>query len=721
MLGVSMWRDLLFEHSPGAAERLLRLRRKGPVPANLTAGLLENSPVLAAFHTHGTLQRGLWSRYLPLFDDARGSGGTLAAPHSTAPACEQQPRHVGRSHVPLVVEWDVYALRSTFDGAACPPSDPAALLRDTVVQHGTLAQVVMERAFGWEAHRSVQAMSHDMSVPRWLTAYFTALREACRAGDSSTALEAAAAADAPGVAAASTECTNAFASASPPASAPLLSVFLDIKSTRLSAAGVASLVRSLNEAGVHVWGAGSFVLPQLAAVAAVQQSVVCPVRHIAPTGAGAADAAQVAAVCDEALDWLQSRFPAEIASTSTAEASPPPAAATMLTASAAATASSPPRMPCPPPLPLYLFATAAQLQRSLTQFPAAAADASPVDLRAVPVGGSVLFNGGSLLRRAVPSAFAAAFYDDSPDGHADHLPLAAALQACGVAADAAAAVAARVEAAASAAGSDADGAAEPEPASPMPAPAAGAAAMPTADSAAQSSLSWAALAARRAALVHAVHAESALRSAVLPQLYDVDALDLLRSEAAPPCAAAYSDFGAGGAGTGSGTCSGGGIGSGRGSGSGSGGRSLRFGLYTNEQTLEPLAAALLAALAEGERALLPLGFNYGGFHGAVPVQEEQLALWRSECAAEAARLRAAPASSAHALRERPLLNGCLVPWWLTAIGAVPMRVKPRAALPAPSAPSPGPPIIGLASGPTATAVAQLSQVGAGSGPMPATA
>lgn len=653
MLQHTFWRELLCRLSPTAAARLSD-KGAAAVPPQVAAAVLENNPVLAAFYTSLGLQR-------------------------------------------ISVEWDIYAKRTTFDEAGAH-RDPLSLLSDTVVQHGSLGQVVLERGLGWEAHDSVRAMSGEMSVPRWLAAYFTALREA-----SLQPIEAGL----PGTlapissnASAGDSITSAYTAT------PLLSVFLDIKSTRLSAAGVAALVRCLNEAGVHVWGAGSFILPQLAAVSAVPQNVVCPVRDTsspsseAASAAGASDStaapglrghASTTAMCDDALAWLRRRFPAEdIRLTPAPAGSLRPeadAAAAPSTAEAQAQAdasgSLPKRITCPPPLPLYLFSTAAQMQRMLMAHPLPHPPSlsghhdDHDDVWSVPVGASVLFNGGSLLRPSCPPSFAAAFYDETPVGHPDHVPVQAALTACGVDADAAAAVAAHVEAAAAAGGSSASAGCA-EGALPL---VNGAAAVPVQATSSpvgteteSLSLPWAALLARRSALVQAVHTDASLRRALLPALYDCDAMDLLRAEAAPPS---------------------------------HGGRSLRFGLYADEPQLEPLAAALLAVLAEAEQDLVPLGFNYGGFHGSMAVQPRQVSEWRRDSAAAAAQLQSRAASAPEFSLStkdavRRLLNGCIIPWWLVAIGAVPVRVKPqrevwrRAAKPAPEAEEPliGQPVTG---------------------------
>jgi hypothetical protein len=346
LLADSAYRALLAELTPVTADRL-RAAGVGGLKPSAAMLIMENNPVLGAFYTRTALEQNVTSTA-----QMRSTYDVSAAP-------------TGAPHNPVVLEWDVYmnTRHSNVLGSASLPGH-------TVVQHGTLMQILLERVLGWNMHSQVRQLSGDMNVPRWLALYFLSLK---RGGTATTASGS------------KLHLQGAAAIAQEPAAAraPLLSVFLDVKSTGATAHSIAALVRQLNAAGVHVWAVGSFVYPQLAAVAGCQQSVACPVPALAP-------GSDPSAVCDDALRWLRGAFPAE-------ELPPDVPELRSCAPSSSPTPLCAPSIDCPPPLSFYLCSSAAQVQR------AAAAGA-------LPRNACVVFNGGSLVRREISSELQRALY-----------------------------------------------------------------------------------------------------------------------------------------------------------------------------------------------------------------------------------------------------------------------------------------------------------------------
>jgi len=366
LLADSAYRAMLTELTPVTADRL-RAAGVGGLKPSAAMLVMENNPVLGACYTRTALEQNVTSTAL------------MRSTYDKCTALTCAP------HNPVVMEWDVYmnTRHSNVLGSAGVPGH-------TIVQHGTLMQILLERALGWNMHSEVRQMSGDMSVPKWLALYFASLK---RGGTAMTP---------PG---SRLHLQGAAAMAQEPAAAraPLLSVFLDVKSTGATADSIAALVRQLNVAGVHVWAVGSFLYPQLAAVAGCQQSVACPVPALAP-------GADPSAVCDDALRWLQSAFPAEDL---------PPNLPELRSCAPSASPTPPcaPSMDCPPPLAFYLCSSAAQVQR------AAAAGT-------LPRNACVVFNGGSLVRREISSDLQRALYMPvRPQLEAARIN--AVLQACG--------------------------------------------------------------------------------------------------------------------------------------------------------------------------------------------------------------------------------------------------------------------------------------------------
>jgi hypothetical protein len=230
MLREKKWRELLHTLTP-ASSRRVALAHAGAI---LTGGDgasssalmrdLENNPVLAAFGTADAVRRGKGR------DPATGA------------------------HNPIVVELDVY-LAPEHTSSSSPSSFSSSSALDvasrTVVSHGSLLQTAAERLLGYSMHASLLLETGGMTIPKWIEVYLEALSIAAphvRVHDGSTDAGAAGGG-------------NPWSPS--PSPSPLLSVFLDVKSASASPQTLHALVRGLNAMGVHVWGIGSFVHPQV--------------------------------------------------------------------------------------------------------------------------------------------------------------------------------------------------------------------------------------------------------------------------------------------------------------------------------------------------------------------------------------------------------------------------------------------------------------------------
>lgn len=226
VLSSDAWRAQLASRTPAAYRRVAAaLAASGAAPhTGVAIAALENSPILAAF----------------------GSAQVHAGAGGAGPA----PPH---AHHAVVLEWDTHlepgAVREAAHalgeegrgGARLAPSHraqlSAALAGSMVIAHGSLWDTLRERALGLAAYAEVKAVSGDMHVRHWLEAYFGAL------GDMAPALAAA---------------------AQPRGTPrPLVSVFLDVKSSLPTPPVLGLLVEGLNAMGVHVWGVGSFLHTQV--------------------------------------------------------------------------------------------------------------------------------------------------------------------------------------------------------------------------------------------------------------------------------------------------------------------------------------------------------------------------------------------------------------------------------------------------------------------------
>jgi hypothetical protein len=247
VLSSPVWAAELQTRTPAAYRRVAAAfeRARGRAHTGTLLAQLENSPVVAAY---GTI--------------------SLEA-HIARLAAEGLPahqEHIGSvAHNPLVLEWDVHLSPATIDTAVrkLPGADVALrrtlareLATEMVCAHGSMWAVLGERLLGIQQYAAVKSASGDMTVPVWLLHYFAVLR-----------------AHAPAL----------FSKASK-RDAPLVSVFLDVKSAAASAAVLGLLVEGLNARGVHVWGVGSFVHKQVAAAGAYPATQ--HVRLLSPPVAG---------------------------------------------------------------------------------------------------------------------------------------------------------------------------------------------------------------------------------------------------------------------------------------------------------------------------------------------------------------------------------------------------------------------------------------------------
>lgn len=396
------WMRAVAELTPATAQRLA-LAQAARSGSGAFMRVLENSPVLAAF---GVAQELADAGHHTSGLDA--AAGAAAAPTGAGSPPTRPPlrgtRHTPLSHAPVVVEWDVYldlavcrrverALSSSAAGSRAgasapdtvgdlPPHQLAALAADVVdsvvVSHGSLWHIALERLLGVSMHASIMQRSHGMTVHNWLRCYLRAL------------------------AAAAPEVRLHGAPGAPPA--PLLSVFLDVKSAGADGRVLDLLTRGLNDMGVHVWGVGSFVHAQLGALRgrAAPQVVSVPLPAVAADdGARAGERTPSHASPDKEEGGARAAMlgggpgeagiaPGEPVRTSRrwawAEVAPGVAAEGGLPHAGAGDAPPPPfaQLTLPPPIAFHLFSFVGGIQRA-------------VDAGALPRGAHVLFNGGTML------------------------------------------------------------------------------------------------------------------------------------------------------------------------------------------------------------------------------------------------------------------------------------------------------------------------------------
>ena len=305
LLRRAVWRECLLTLTPHAAARISASTR--PSPSSLMRAL-ENNPCMAAFG--------------------------VALEYQAAPLPAEAPA-ASLSHAPVVIEWDVHlspsallaARRAAHGEAATRAHAARALAQSCLVCHGGVWDTVKERLLGISSYPAIAARSGGMTTVQWLRCYLQAL-----------------AAGAPGV---NVGLAARGGGAGPP---PMLSVFLDVKTSAARGEELAMLVEGLNEAGVHVYGVGSFIFTQLLVLSQTQvaQRVVVPRGS---SGAAEASAAALAHVESWAASGASPSWSADVTTLS-----------------------------LPPPLALHLLSHVAELQT-----------APP------PQGAAILYNGGSML------------------------------------------------------------------------------------------------------------------------------------------------------------------------------------------------------------------------------------------------------------------------------------------------------------------------------------
>ncbi len=375
-----------------------------PLPGSGTfMRLMENNPVLAAFGTVTAIKQGYGALNL------RGKQGN--EPDSPLPRV---------AHNPVVIEMDVYLDAGLFPAAdallsLARPSEPAldeaasALVHSAAIAHGSLLHVLLERGLGVSQHASVLRASGGATPSTWLAAYTKAVRALAPGLD----LHALPPPSLPAPDATSTTHLDANAGRA----RALLSVFIDLKSTRASPGVVRLLVRGLNALGLHVWGVGSFKLQQLAGLLADRARY--EQRRRVADGSAAEDHCGWQRVKQLDVVAATPSATAEQGDTSWAEAAVPEPSLRPRRSPAAQTKAESPRSfdssnsfasssgdnGCstallPPPLPFHIFTSAGEVQR-------AAANGT------LPTGASVLFNGGTLLLpSSIPSSQARYILDD---------------------------------------------------------------------------------------------------------------------------------------------------------------------------------------------------------------------------------------------------------------------------------------------------------------------
>ena len=367
----SSWMRLMKTFTPASYERLLLVdQASASSPAHMR--ILENNPVMAAFGTAMTLRQG---------DTRQVSPASL-------------------SHCPVVVEFDVY-----LDGDVCKEVDAALwrgtelsaaerarlarlLATTTVISHGSLMHIMLERLCGISMHKSILQRSGGMTLHTWLRAYFQTLAEC-----------------APDVRISQPANRQIADVASSASAIPHLSVFLDVKSSGASAAALDLLSEGLNAAGIHVWGVGSFVHRQLNDIMrrSAPQTIIVP----EVTAAGSSSSAVIElpttrsrrpSVAAEELDHLLGLEPhmRHIAAHKWAEADPAIVAegelpqavgsnnAELIVRTVDGRELTMTTIVAPPPIAFHIFSFVGEIQAAC-------------DKGALPHGAHILFNGGTMI------------------------------------------------------------------------------------------------------------------------------------------------------------------------------------------------------------------------------------------------------------------------------------------------------------------------------------
>ena len=206
------WLAVLSSLTPTTYEALAKLAlRATPRQVGSAAVMrtLENNPVVAAFATLTLAQRGT---PCPVIEFDVYLDASVGTPDSSEPEST-----------------------SILDvGAATNKAFPLlSIAKSTIVAHGTAWHWITEHLLRRDAYTDVRRSSGNLSVVKWLATYSAVL-------------------------AASDDRRHPTLDSGLPATRPLASVFLDVKSRRATAAKLRQLVLALNTAGVHVWGVGSF-------------------------------------------------------------------------------------------------------------------------------------------------------------------------------------------------------------------------------------------------------------------------------------------------------------------------------------------------------------------------------------------------------------------------------------------------------------------------------
>ena len=206
------WLSLLQLYTPKTYLRLYQAQLTQSLNSTTIMRLLENNPVVAAYGVY----------------------------------------HYHQYHhdIPLpVIEWDVYfhPINSTF-----ALEEKHSIMKHTVVSHGTLLQTFMERILGYSAHTSVLHESGGMTIPKWLEIFMECLDTVTKHEQSSSStIEKKINLPLP--------LSRLYNSST----GPLLSVFLDIKSSSITSELLMLFIQQLNSIGIHVWGIGSFLHTQI--------------------------------------------------------------------------------------------------------------------------------------------------------------------------------------------------------------------------------------------------------------------------------------------------------------------------------------------------------------------------------------------------------------------------------------------------------------------------
>lgn len=233
--------------------------------------IMENNPVLSAYGTAETMRRNLMN----------------SATQSL-------------SHNPLVIEWDIYLPKSiceevtkTMGSNGVPRHFPLISDKETattsnsvrvsgkdissqkgetpsegylsleeyrtlcvkvldacIVAHGTVREVILERAIGKCMYHNVAERTGGITIRQWLRIYFESLRQHSPNVFSRiyTAIHAG---------------QNDIDEPMGKTPQPIISVFLDVKSAAANSMVLHCLLDGLNSMGIHVWGVGSFIHNQV--------------------------------------------------------------------------------------------------------------------------------------------------------------------------------------------------------------------------------------------------------------------------------------------------------------------------------------------------------------------------------------------------------------------------------------------------------------------------